>query len=234
VLHPKKRQRSGGFIKNLFGGQQKVRRHSSQIAESLQEAELQEATGPGTGIPVVSSSSSWSSSPAEVPYMNAGSTGGALQQHYAVPSPDYIAAVVQNSPQQESNRMHVPPSLQTSLSGDADNSSWQHFSQPPGPADASGVGNKKRILKVKKTRFQEFWDELKDLIRDLLEYSKAKTWKKKILAVTLCCSSVLVFYDLFFGGLIVTWLHASMMWMTHNSAMAVLAFVAIFVVATCE
>ena len=79
---------------------------------------------------------------------------------------------------------------------------------------------------------QQFWDELKDLIKDLLEYGKAKTWKKKILAVTLCCSSVLVFYDLIFGHFIVEWLHAFMVWMTQHTAYAVLAFVAIFVVAT--
>ena len=83
-------------------------------------------------------------------------------------------------------------------------------------------------------RWKEFKEELKSLFADLVEYGKAKTWKKKILTVLLCVVSVLVFYDLLFGkqDYIVTWLHAFIVWMTNHAAAAVFAFVGIFVVST--
>jgi hypothetical protein len=83
------------------------------------------------------------------------------------------------------------------------------------------------------TRVQQFTAELKELVFDLIEYSKAKTWKKKLLTVSLCLSSVLVFCDLIFGHYIVDFLRLFMMWMTTHSIEAVFAFVAIFVVSTC-
>uniref|UniRef100_A0A7R9ZU85 VTT domain-containing protein n=1 Tax=Pseudo-nitzschia arenysensis TaxID=697910 RepID=A0A7R9ZU85_9STRA len=84
------------------------------------------------------------------------------------------------------------------------------------------------------SRWQEFKEELKSLFVDLVEYGKAKTWKKKILTVLLCVVSVLVFYDLLFGkqDYIVTWLHSFIVWMTTHHAAAVFAFVGIFVVST--
>lgn len=90
------------------------------------------------------------------------------------------------------------------------------------------------MLHRKKNRFQEFSQELSELIQDLMEYTKAKTWKKKVMAVVLCLSSVLVFYELIFGHLIIEWLHTFILWMSLHSIEAVFAFLAIFVVATCK
>ena len=83
-------------------------------------------------------------------------------------------------------------------------------------------------------RWNEFKAELKSLFVDLVEYSKAKTWKKKILTVLVCAISGLVFYDLLFGkqDFIITWLHAFILWMTTHHAAAVFAFVGIFVLST--
>jgi hypothetical protein len=80
----------------------------------------------------------------------------------------------------------------------------------------------------------EFWTELKSLAYELIEYGRQKTWKKKVLTVLLCVSSVLVFYDLIFGGYIISWLETFVTWMTFHSIMAVFAFVSIFVVSTRE
>jgi len=87
---------------------------------------------------------------------------------------------------------------------------------------------------VPTSRLKEFTEELKFLFTDLIEYSKAKTWKKKILTVLLCIVGMLVFYDLLFGkqDYIVTWLHAFIVWMTDHSAAAVFSFVGIFVLST--
>jgi len=84
------------------------------------------------------------------------------------------------------------------------------------------------------SRLTEFKAELKYLFADLVEYSKAKTWKKKILTFLLCTVSMVVFYDLLFGrdDYIVTWLHAFIVWMTTHHAAAVFAFVGIFVLST--
>lgn len=84
------------------------------------------------------------------------------------------------------------------------------------------------------SRFREFTTELKYLFSDLIEYGKAKTWKKKILTVLLCLISMLVFYDLLFGkqDYIVTWLHSFIVWMTTHHTAAVFAFVGIFVLST--
>jgi hypothetical protein len=91
-----------------------------------------------------------------------------------------------------------------------------------------------QIMHRKTTRFQEFSKELSELVHDLLEYSKAKTWKKKCMALTLCLSSVLVFYDLLFGEYIVHFLQIFILWMSVHSIEAVFAFVGTFVVATCK
>jgi hypothetical protein len=98
------------------------------------------------------------------------------------------------------------------------------------PATTSGP----RILHRKTTRYQDFLDELSELVKDLLEYSKAKTWKKKCMALILCLSSVLVFYDLLFGEYIVQFLKFFILWMSVHSIEAVFAFVGTFVVATCK
>jgi hypothetical protein len=91
-----------------------------------------------------------------------------------------------------------------------------------------------RILRRKTTRFQVFSEELSELVQDLLEYSKAKTWKKKCMALILCLSSILVFYDLLFGEYIVQFLKIFILWMSVHSIEAVFAFVGTFVVATCK
>lgn len=84
------------------------------------------------------------------------------------------------------------------------------------------------------TRRQEFFAECKELLMDLIEYGRAKTWKKKLMAVALCLSSLLVFYDLLFGGYIVQWLRAFILWMAEHSMGAVFAFIGIFVISTRE
>uniref|UniRef100_A0A7S4EQQ7 VTT domain-containing protein n=1 Tax=Pseudo-nitzschia australis TaxID=44445 RepID=A0A7S4EQQ7_9STRA len=83
-------------------------------------------------------------------------------------------------------------------------------------------------------RLKEFTTEFKSLLVDLIEYGKAKTWKKKLLTVILCGISALVFYDLFYGkqDCIVTQLHSFVVWMTTHHTAAVFAFVGIFVLST--
>ena len=84
------------------------------------------------------------------------------------------------------------------------------------------------------TPLKEFTREFKSLLADLIEYSRAKTWKKKVLTVILFILAALVFYDLFFGNhnFIVTWLHSFVIWMTTHHTASVFAFVGIFVVST--
>jgi hypothetical protein len=207
--------------------------------------------------PVSSSSSSWSSNPPEVPYASAGGTAStsmntsarqlALQapsqqsQHW-MPTPQYLAAAAQSS----IKNVAVPPNLQATHDRTSTSSSSKlgfpsttfpstettTITKRPNPSHAASSGP--RMLHRKKTRFQEFTQELSELIQDLMEYTKAKTWKKKVMAVVLCLSSVLVFYDLIFGHLIIEWLHRFILWMSLHSIEAVFAFLAIFVVATCK
>ncbi|MGK3740322.1 MAG: hypothetical protein ACI90V_007172 [Bacillariaceae sp.] len=86
----------------------------------------------------------------------------------------------------------------------------------------------------KSYRLNEFTIELKYLFKDLIEYGKAKTWKKKLLTVILFICSMVVFYDLIFGkqNYIVTWLHLFIVWMTKHYILSVFAFVGIFVLST--
>ena len=86
----------------------------------------------------------------------------------------------------------------------------------------------------KSSPWRKFKTELKGLAADLIEYGKAKTWKKKILTFIFCIISMLVFFDLIFGrqDFIITWLHSFIVWMTTHHAAAVFAFVGIFVVST--
>jgi hypothetical protein len=81
---------------------------------------------------------------------------------------------------------------------------------------------------------REFWDELKSLVLELIQYGRHKCWKKKVLTVCLFLSSVLVFTDLIFFGYIVSWLEEFVMWMTYHSITAVFAFICIFVLSTRE
>jgi hypothetical protein len=213
-----------------------------------------------TPAPVSSSSSSWSSNPPEVPYVSAGGTDTRMnssarrlasqtpsqQSQHWMPTPQYLAA------QSSSKQLAVPPHLQatnerTSPSSSSSNefpysafpstttsrpqtSTTQTTTKKNPSYSSSGA----RILHPQKTRFQEFSEELKELVQDLLEYTKAKTWKKKCMAVLLCLSSVLVFYDLIFGKYIIEWLHTFILWMSVHSIEAVFAFIGIFVVATCK
>lgn len=82
--------------------------------------------------------------------------------------------------------------------------------------------------------FKAFTEEARELLQELIEYSKAKTLKKKLLTVLVSVSSMLVFYDLLFGKIIITYLQHFILWMSNHHATAVLAFVALFVVATCK
>jgi hypothetical protein len=81
---------------------------------------------------------------------------------------------------------------------------------------------------------KEFWNELKSLIKELIEYARYKSWKKKVLTAVVSVASVVVFWDLIFGEHIVSWLEEFVLWMTYHPSEAVFAFVAIFVVSTCE
>jgi len=82
--------------------------------------------------------------------------------------------------------------------------------------------------------FTAFWVEFRSLVLELIQYTRAKTWKKKIFTILVTGCSFLVFYDLFFGGFIVHHLESFIFWMSVHSSSAVLAFIVIFVVATCE
>ena len=82
--------------------------------------------------------------------------------------------------------------------------------------------------------FTAFWVEFRSLVHELIQYTRAKTWKKKIFTMLVTACSLLVFYDLFFGGFIVQHIERFILWMSVHSSSAVLAFIVIFVVATCE
>ena len=81
---------------------------------------------------------------------------------------------------------------------------------------------------------KEFWSELKSLLAELLQHNKNKSKKKKLLTVFMVVASILVFYDLIFGGTIYGWLESFIHWMAENEAQAVFAFIGIFVVSTRE
>ena len=80
--------------------------------------------------------------------------------------------------------------------------------------------------------FRELWVELKELTAELIEYGKTKTWKKKLLTVVVSVASLVVFYDLLFGDIIVDSIEHFVLWMAKHSTLAVLAFVCIFVIST--
>ena len=81
---------------------------------------------------------------------------------------------------------------------------------------------------------KEFWSELKSLLAELIQHNKTKSKKKKFLTVIMIVSSLLVFYDLIFGGTIYGWLASFIHWMAEHEAQAVFAFIGIFVVSTRE
>lgn len=78
----------------------------------------------------------------------------------------------------------------------------------------------------------ELWDEAKSLFKELVRYSRVKSWKKKVLTAIVALASLLVFYDLLFGNYIYTYLKYFIKWMTHHSIGAVFAFVAVLVIST--
>ena len=82
--------------------------------------------------------------------------------------------------------------------------------------------------------FHDFGRELKSLVVELIDYGKNKTWKKKLMTAFLMISSALVFYDLIFGRRIISLLEGFIHWMTAHPSYAVIAFVSLFVVCTCE
>lgn len=205
--------------------------------------------------PASSSSSSWSSTPPEVPYASAGvaadmnssarqlasQTPSQQSQHW-MPTPQFLAAksnskyLADPSHLQATNeRTSYPTSNNdfpfSDFSTNRTNSRPRTTAKPA--ATTPNSCNGPRVLQRKETRFQEFSKELSELVQDLLDYSKAKTWKKKCMAVVLALLSVLVFYDLLFGKYIIGWLHTFILWMSVHSIEAVFAFIGIFVVATC-
>ena len=80
----------------------------------------------------------------------------------------------------------------------------------------------------------EFVQECRSLATEMMEYAKYKCWKKKVLTAVVSIASILVFWDLLFGGYIVHYLHKFVVWMTKHSIEAVFAFIGIFVISTCE
>jgi len=114
------------------------------------------------------------------------------------------------------------------------NLNTKHLEQESAAAAAAASPDTSNGPSKRSSRVKEFTTELKSLLVDIIEYSKAKTWKKKLLTVVLFVISTLVFYDLFFGrqDYIVSWLHSFVVWMTTHHALAVFAFVGIFVVST--
>jgi hypothetical protein len=134
------------------------------------------------------------------------------------------------SQSQMSQSQITPPDLLTEA-GVADSyHSMAELEQPPSSDDSQE--QQRPIMASLGQFFREFNTEFKELVAELMEYSKAKTWKKKVMAVVLCVSSLLVFYDLFFGSIILQQLEHFILWMTRHSSLAVLAFVGIFVIST--
>ena len=80
--------------------------------------------------------------------------------------------------------------------------------------------------------FRGFSSEFQSLLEELIQYGKAKSWKKKILTVLVMTTSALVFYDLLFGDYIIDHLEHFVQWMTEHCAEAVVAFIALFVIST--
>lgn len=149
-------------------------------------------------------------------------------QSSSVPSPEFLQKLPQNwnssawsHPWNESlSSMHSSQHSRGAINQNDDN-----------PMNANNGDDKPP---TEPTRFDEFRTECKSLLFDLIEYSKAKTWKKKVLTVIFFVVSSLVFYDLFFGKqeYIYTWLQVFIVWMTTHHTGAVFAFIAIFTLST--
>ena len=78
-----------------------------------------------------------------------------------------------------------------------------------------------------------FWEELQSLVEELWCYFRFKrSWKKKVISVCLAIVFVFVFYDLFWGHKIYSWMEDFILWMTNHTHTAVFAFVAIFMIST--
>jgi uncharacterized membrane protein YdjX (TVP38/TMEM64 family) len=171
---------------------------------------------------VSSNSSSWDNTSTKVPYAQVSGP-----QSSNIPPPHFSRQRLQRHEQWQTSEApgshpwnHSVSSSHSSLHSSNRINELQTSSQ-----EEAAIGS---------SRLTEFTTELKYLFADLVEYGKAKTWKKKILTVLLLIVSMLVFYDLLFGrdDYIVTWLHAFIVWMTTHYAAAVFAFVGIFVLST--
>jgi uncharacterized membrane protein YdjX (TVP38/TMEM64 family) len=186
---------------------------------------------------VSSNSSSWDNTSAKVPYAQVSSP-----QSSNIPPPHHSRERMQRQEQwqaSEAGRSHPWNQSGSSLHSSLHNSYTTNINNNNnGRTSSSRIVNELQTPSeeeaIGSSRLTEFKAELKYLFADLVEYSKAKTWKKKILTVLLCIVSMVVFYDLLFGrnDYIVTWLHAFIVWMTTHHAAAVFAFVGIFVLST--
>lgn len=83
-----------------------------------------------------------------------------------------------------------------------------------------------------RTKWQRFKAEVCEVFHELLQYGKNKSWKKKVLTVIVCGSSILVFYDLLFVGNIAKWLVNFILWMGDHIVAGIFAFIGIFVITT--
>jgi hypothetical protein len=82
------------------------------------------------------------------------------------------------------------------------------------------------------SKWQRYRAEICDLFRELYQYGKNKSWKKKVLTVIVFCSSILVLHDLIFVGNIYIWLQEFILWMGDHIVEGIFAFIGIFVITT--
>ena len=105
---------------------------------------------------------------------------------------------------------------------------------PPPTTNPTTMTTKMKKNFEHNNKFDSFRLELMDLIKDLIQYGRQKTWKKKILTMILCTSSLVVFYDLLFNkpSFIISKLHEFVVWTMIHPHLAVLAFIITFVIST--
>jgi len=207
------------------------REKNHELTEQLQQQEHEVDS---------SHSSKWDNTSSKVPYAQIGGP-----QSPSLPPPHFFRERHQRQEQQntrptlEASRRHPwnhsdsslhpnpnPYNHTTNNNNNDNNNNTSGSNELPTPT--------REDVEICSFRLTEFKTEFKSLFVDLVEYGKAKTWKKKILTVFLCVISMVVFYDLLFGrqDYIITWLHSFIIWMTTHHTAAVFAFVGIFVVST--
>jgi uncharacterized membrane protein YdjX (TVP38/TMEM64 family) len=77
-----------------------------------------------------------------------------------------------------------------------------------------------------------FCNELVDLFWELLDYTRNKHWKKKLLTAFMVSSSIVVFTDLLFLGNIVRWIHQYAEWMSLHIFFGTFFFIILLALCT--